>query len=203
MKILLALLTALALLPARGLPEDEPPACTVSLTLPESALDLRLEYRQVGPDLSRFREPSSATGMEVQKLRVLSHLAQGSSLSSDVWLTVGDVTLRPGRHPLGFTLGADEAMHLFIVDGTQAFPITGEIRAAAFESPLLSMQLLYVSRDEARLLWTWKRSAGSIRLGLGTQESAAAPAPASATAPASAPAPDAAGAAGSTAPTGR
>jgi hypothetical protein len=190
-KILIALLTALALptapappSPAQGAPADEAPDCSVELTLPQTALDLRLDYRQVGPDLSRFREPEGATAADVDKLRVLAHLALGASLSSDVWLTIGDRTLKPGKRPLGFTLGHDEAMHLFLVDGSQAFPLVSEFVEPGFESPRLLLQLRYVSRSEARLLWHWKKAAGSIRLGLGTPEAAAAPAPAPAPQPA-------------------
>jgi hypothetical protein len=181
-KILLAMLTALTLLPApaaprtQGAPADDAPDCSLSLTLPQTSLGLRLDYRQVGPDLSRFREPQGADAADVSALRVKAHLALGSSLQSDVWLTVGERTLRPGRHPLGFTLGSDEAMHLFLVDGNEAFPLSGELRAADFESPRLLLQLQYVSRDEARLQWHWKKAAGSIRLGLGTLEAATAPA---------------------------
>lgn len=180
MKILLALLTALLLppapRPAQAAPADEAPECSVELTLPQTALELRLEYRQVGPDLSRYREPPGATEVELRKLRVMAHLALGSSLASDVWLTVADRPLKPGRRPLGFTLGADDAMHLFLVDGTEAVPIAGESFDPGFETQRLLLQLRYVSRGEARLVWHWKRAAGSIRLGLGTPEAAAAPA---------------------------
>ena len=184
MKTLLVLLTALLLPPApaappaQAAPADEAPECAVELTLPQTALGLRLEYRQVAPDLSRFREPPGATEVALRKLRVIAHLALGSSLASDVWLTVADRPLKPGRRPLGFTLGADDAMHLFLVDGTEAVPIAGEPFDPGFESPRLLLQLRYVSRGEARLLWHWKQAAGSIRLGLGTPEAAAAPVPA-------------------------
>jgi len=181
-KTLLVLLAALLLPPApsappaQAAPAGEAPACSLELTLPQTALELRLEYRQVGPDLSRFREAAGATEAEVRKLQVMTHLALGSSLSSDLWLTVGDRPLKPGRRPLGFTLGADDAMHLFLVDGTEVVPIAGESFDPGFESPRLLLQLRYVSRGEARLLWHWKMAAGSIRLGLGTPEGAAAPA---------------------------
>ncbi|HZL99025.1 MAG TPA: hypothetical protein VFD43_02135 [Planctomycetota bacterium] len=192
MKLPLVLLAALALPPAAappapllapGAPVEDSPACSVSLLLPDTALDLRLEYRQVGPDLSRYREPAGATAADVDKLRVLTHLALGGTLSSDVWISAGGHALAPGRRPLGFTLGADEAMHLFLVDGTQAVPIAGEAFAPGFESPRLLLQLRYVSRGEARLDWHWKKAAGSIALRLGTTEEAAAPAPAPAPAP--------------------
>ena len=196
MKILLVLLVALALPPAPAAPAASPaqgapsaaaegaPDCSVSLTLPATALALHLDYRQVGPDLSKFREPPGATAAEVNKLRVMTHLALGSSLSSDVWFTVGERALKPGRHPLGFTLGDDEAMHLFLVEGNEAFPIAGEMLVPGFESPRLLMQLRFVSRGEARLDWHWKKAAGSIALRLGTPEAAAAPAPVPAPAPA-------------------
>jgi len=207
-KILLALLTALALPlapapaptptptpaptsaptppgpPAQSAPADEVPGASVELTLPQTALELRLDYRQVGPDLSRFREPEGATAADVDKLRVLAHLALGATLSSDVWLTVGGRALKPGKRPLGFTLGHDESMHLFVVDGKEAVPLAGEFFEPGFESPRLLLQLRYVSRGEARLLWHWKKGAGSIPLGLGTPEAAAAPAPAPAPQPA-------------------
>ena len=185
MKILIALLTALALPtapapapPAQGAPAGEAPECSVALTLPDGSLDLRLDYRQVGPDLSRFREPEGATAADVDKLRVLTHLALGAGLSSDVWLTIGDRTFKPGKRPFGFTLGRDEAMHLFLVDGKEAVPLVSDFFDPGFESPRLLLQLRYVSSSEARLLWHWKKAGGSIRLGLGTLEAAAAPAPA-------------------------
>lgn len=182
MKPLLALLTALTLLPApatpaapsaQGAPADDAPDCSVALTLPQSGLDLHLDYRQVGPDLSKFREPQGASESDVKQLRIQAHLALGSSLASDVWLTIGDRQLKPGKHPLGFTLSHDDTMHLFLVDGTEAFPLSGETFAPGFESPRLVLQMQYVSRNEARLLWHWKKAAGSIRLGLGTPDAAA------------------------------
>ena len=78
---------------------------------------------------------------------------------------------------------------MFLVEGTEAHPILGDVRAAGFESPRLLLQLQYVSRDEARLLWHWKKAAGSIRLGLGTQEAASAPAAPQVPAPAAPAAP--------------
>jgi hypothetical protein len=90
---------------------------------------------------------------------------------------VGGRALKPGKRPLGFTLGHDESMHLFVVDGKEAVPLAGEFFEPGFESPRLLLQLRYVSRVEARLLWHWKKAAGSIPLGLGTPEAAAAPAP--------------------------
>jgi len=183
-RMLIALLAALALAPAQAAPAataapvDKAPDCSVALTLPDTGLGLRLDYRQVGPDLSRFREPPGASRADVDKLRVMAHLALGASLSGDVWITVGDRALKPGRHPLGFTLGDDEAMHLFLVDGNESVPIAGEPLVPGFESPRLLLQLRFVSRGEARLDWHWKKAAGSIALRLGTPEAAAAAPPA-------------------------
>jgi hypothetical protein len=174
-KVLCAMLVVATLVGATWVADDEAPACAVTLTLPQSAQTLRLEYRQVGPDLSAYRETGGLDAAGLKQLQVQSLLSQGGQLRSDVWLRLGDRTLRPGRRPLGFTVGEHGGMHLFVVDGLEAIALESQPLEPGWSSPRLALQWHYVDRGAARLVWHVGRSAGAVHVGLGTDASPDAP----------------------------
>lgn len=178
MKLVCAMLAvgaAAALGASAWVATEEPPGSAVSLTLPQSALTLRLEYRQVGPDVSVYRERADLDAAGLKALQVQSLLSQGGQLQSDVWLRLGDETLRPGRRPMGFTVGEHGGMHLFVVDGTRAVALPSQPLEPGFSSPRLALQWHYVDRSAVRLVWHLGEHAGAVHLGLGTDDSPDSP----------------------------
>jgi len=174
-KLVCAMLTVGALGAATWVAVDEAPASAVSLTLPQSTQTLRLEYRQVGPDLSPYRETAGLDAAGLKALQVQSLLSQGGLLQSDVWLKLGDRALRPGRRPLGFTVGEHGSMHLFVVDGLEAISLASQPLEPGWSSPRFALQWHYVDRSEARLVWHVGEYAGAVHVGLGTDESPDSP----------------------------
>jgi hypothetical protein len=164
-----------ALAAAAWVAAEEAPASAVSLTLPQSSQTLRLEYRQVGPDLSPYRETDGLDATGLKSLQVQSLLSQGGQLQTDVWLRLGDHALRPGRRPLGFTVGEHGGMHLFVVDGTHAVPLESQPLEPGWSSPRLAMQWHYVDRSAVRLVWHVGEAAGAVHVGLGTEDSPDSP----------------------------
>ncbi len=168
MKLTLPLLigAALALAP----PAAERPDAVASLTLPESSLQLRVAWRQLPPDLAVFSEGEGLSAGDLKRLQVASLLAQGASLQSDAFLRVGDRVLEPGRYGLFFTVGVGGRMNFALVDGADVVPLSSEPLEFGWASERLLLQLQWISRHEARLIWQLGRNGGSFRLVLGTRD---------------------------------
>jgi hypothetical protein len=170
-----ALLAVGALVAATGVAAEEATAGSVSRTLPQSSQTLRLEYRQVGPDLAPYRETEGLDAAGLKALQIQSLLSQGGQLQIDVWLRLGDRSLRPGRRPLGFTVGQHGGTHLFVVDGLEAIALDSQPLEPGWSSPRLALQWHYVDRGAVRLVWHVGKYAGAVHVGLGTDESPDAP----------------------------
>jgi hypothetical protein len=146
----------LAAVAGAAAPTNDAPACVSALTLPDSALDLRLEYRQVSSDLA------------LRRLQVATLLALNGHLDTDLYVRIGEHVLPPGRHPFGFTVGVGGGMRFFVVSGTEALPLAFQSIEPGWESPRLSLQLHYVDRGEALLVWHLGAHGGRATVHLGS-----------------------------------
>lgn len=140
------------------------PRSAVSLSMPGSGLDLSISYRQIGTDLRPFLEGSGLDQRGLHTLRVSALLAQGGMLVTDMELYVGETLLPPGRYPVGFTVGAGEAMNFFLVHGTEVIALGSDALKPGWSSDRLLLQLQYVTRNETRLIWHVGARAGRITL---------------------------------------
>jgi len=157
----------LAFVPAPAGPNEDP-TCSIMLTLPQSALELRLDQRQIGPDLSRYQEPEGVDAVGLHQLQVMSHLAQGLMLKSGVTLRVAGHSFKPASYRMGFTVTLGGALRFFMVDGTEAVALPSTELKPGWSTERLVMHLEYVSRSDVRMIWHLGDKAGSIALGLGT-----------------------------------
>jgi hypothetical protein len=174
--LLAGLLVGATLLSAPVTPgPNDDPSCSTTLTLPETALELRLEHRQLGPGLSRFQEPEGVDAIGLHQLQVASHLAQGLSLKSGVSLRAGAHVFKPASYRMGFTLSQGGAMRFFLVDGTEAVPLESTELKPGWVTERLVMHLEYAARSDVRIVWHLGDKAGAIALGLGTDGPPPAP----------------------------
>ena len=155
-------------------PAEDPP-CSMSLTLPQTALELRLEYRQLGPDLARYLEPQGVDAVDLHQLQVMSLLAQGSKLKTGVTLRVGGHVFKPATYSMGFTVALGGALRFFLVDGTEAVPLPSLELDPGWVTERLVMHLEYAARTSVRLVWHLGAKAGRIDLGLGGSAPETAP----------------------------
>jgi hypothetical protein len=167
MKLLLPLLLAATL--GASAPGASAPQCSLTLDLPDSALQLAVRWRQTGRDLAPFLEPQGLDAAGLKALRVRSLLAQGLQLRSDVQLRAGDVTLAPGSRPLGFTVTQGGAPRFFAVDGQQAVELPSQGVEPGFDAPSLLLQWAWIDRSEAQLHWHVGTRAGAIAFKLGVE----------------------------------
>ena len=166
MKLLLPLLLAATLAPPP--PVAAAPECSATLTLPDSALQLSVRWRQVSHDVQPYSEGSGLDALGLKALRVRSLMAQGAELRSDVELGTGDVALPTGRRPIGFTVAPGGAPRFFAVTGEQAVDLPSQAVEPGFVAPTLLMQWIWVDRSQAKLHWHLGDRAGEIvfRVGL-------------------------------------
>ena len=175
--VVAALALAAASAPESAAAPGDAPTCLTTLTLPQSALELKLECRQLDPDLAKFLEPLGMDAQGLRQLQVMCLNAQGARLSTGVALRAGDHLFQPGRtpYPLGFTVAQGGALRFFLVDGMDAIPVPSEELTPGWRTERLVMHFEYASRSEVRLVWHLGEKAGVLKLGLG---SSASPAPA-------------------------
>ena len=160
MKLLLPLLLAAGLVaPA---PPATAPECSSTLTLPDSALELAVRWRQVPRDVQAYNEGTGLDAMGLKALRVRCLLAQGAQLRSDVQLSAGDVVLPTGNRPIGYTIGPGGAVNFFAVTGETAVDLPSQSVEPGFESPTLLLQWLWVDRAQVQLHWHVGDRAGVI-----------------------------------------
>ena len=172
MRLLVLLLLSGVLSVAPGSAPAAPPAlqspasAATSLTLPDTDVTIRLGWRQLDTDLSRFREGAGWTDKELHKLRVQCVFTQDGSLQANTSLRVGARTLPPGRYPLGFTVGDGGRLNYFVVAETEAVPLDFEAFEVGWPTSRLLMQAQYVSPHEVRLYWHLGATSGRLRVGI-------------------------------------
>jgi len=143
---------------------DEPEVA-MTLRIPNTKLELGLGYRQVeAADLSRFQEPDGASEEDLQHLRVKTIFAVAGKLTADVGLRSGEQSFPAGEYDFGFTVAKGGDVNFFVVIGQRAFPLASEAVKSGINTSRLTMQLLFVSRTEAELLWQLGDKAGRIKL---------------------------------------
>jgi hypothetical protein len=182
MKLLAVLLLPVLLAPAPPAPPastppmpakaSTAPQASITLTLPDSGLDLALRWRQLPRDLSPFLEPEGVDAWGLKALRVRSLLAQGAELDNDVNLRAGDTLLPPGRWKLGFTVPPGGGPRFFAVVGQEALDLPSLAVEPGFDAPALLLQWVFVDRAKVQLHWHVGRRAGTVDFALGAEGSA-------------------------------
>ena len=168
MKLLPVLLLSVLLAPA---PLATGPQASTTLSLPDSALDLTLRWRQVPRDLAPYLEPECLDAWGRKALRVRSLLAQGAELDNDVALRAGDTLLPAGRWKLGFTVPLGAGPHFFAVVGQDALDLRSLAVEPGFDAPALLLQWVWIDRARVQLHWHVGTQAGAVDFVLGAEGS--------------------------------